>query len=123
MGQSQTGQSLPLIFVLAQASIVVANVMAKEPRTPVSSTAPSPTNTIALGIATDAISCLRTSTVKMAPPLPTHFQAEALVEAMSFVNVTMAADTVKGHAACEVVQCSCDQLTSPCPSCCKRYMT
>ena len=43
MGQSQTGQSLPLIFVLAQASIVVANVMAKEPRTPVSSTAPSPT--------------------------------------------------------------------------------
>ena len=110
MGQSQTGQSLPLIFVLAQASIVVANVMAKEPRTPVSSTAPSPTNTIALGIATDAISC-------------THFQAEALVEAMSFVNVTMAADTVKGHAACGVVQCSCDQLTSPCPSCCKRYMT
>jgi polygalacturonase len=48
---------------------------------------------------------------------------EAPVEAMSFVNVTMAADTVKGQAACEAVQCSCDQLTSPCPSCCKRHIT
>jgi polygalacturonase len=41
------------------------------------------------------------------------------IENMRFVNVTMGA-AVKKEANCRFIDCTCDALTSPCPSCCKK---
>jgi polygalacturonase len=38
---------------------------------------------------------------------------------VSFVNVTMAPGVAK-EANCRAIECTCDELTSPCPSCCKK---
>jgi len=38
---------------------------------------------------------------------------------MTFVNVTMGAGVEK-QASCRDVECTCDALTLPCPTCCKR---
>jgi polygalacturonase len=44
---------------------------------------------------------------------------EQPIENLTFINVTMAA-AVKPQAACENVRCTCDRLTQPCPSCCRK---
>eukprot|EP01043_Picozoa_sp_COSAG02_P012034 COSAG02_NODE_456_length_21968_cov_13.528145_4_plen_423_part_00 len=43
---------------------------------------------------------------------------ESPVQNLSFINVTMGKD-VKPQASCGNVECTCDQHTLPCPSCCK----
>jgi hypothetical protein len=45
--------------------------------------------------------------------------AEQHVENLTLRNVTMGAAVGK-EAACDNVECTCDALTIPCPSCCKR---
>jgi polygalacturonase len=44
---------------------------------------------------------------------------EMPIENLVFRNVTMGA-VVKPQAVCENVRCTCDHLTQPCPSCCKK---
>ena len=48
------------------------------------------------------------------------------IKNVRFVNVSMGTNGTPGvpmkQASCAAIDCTCDKLTSPCPSCCKRLM-
>ena len=48
------------------------------------------------------------------------------IQNVRFVNVTMGTNGTSGvpmkEASCKAIHCTCDELTSPCPSCCKRVV-